>query len=162
MNKSDFKFVSVDGQHLAHSYTKPGHEFQLSNLVAAIGGDAFGEVYFRTISGNIYHIYKPRTQFGMPGEDYVLTNANRNAGEGDDARVHTIGKEALSALTLTVGEPFVYSFSGGRGWTTEVTEIVPVNSPRCYVASYFTEHDIKPTFIKDQFNAIVYGAKTPA
>ncbi|GEM_PF-3573541 len=161
MNKSDFDFVSIDGRHLAHSYTKLGHEFRLSNFNAPmLGGDAFGEVYFRTISGNIYHIHRPRTEFGMPGEDFVLTDANENAGKGDQAKVYTFSEEQLTALTLKVGDPFVYS--EGHGWTTEVTEIVPVNSPRCYVKGYFEKHNIQASSIKDEFNAIVYGTKAPA
>ena len=160
MNKN-FQFVSVDGRHLAHSYTEQGHQFELSNFNAPmLGGDAFSEVYFRTRSGNVYHIHRPRTEFGMRGEDFVLTNARENAGKGDEAEVYTFGAGELSALVLKVGEPFVYS--EGLGWTTEVTEIVPVNSPRCYVKGYFEEHNIQPSSIKDEFNAIVYGEKDPA
>jgi len=153
--------VSVDGRHLAHSYTEPGHEFRLSNFNAPmLGGDAFSEVYFRTRSGNIYHIHRARTEFWMPGEGFTFTNARANTGKGDQAEVYTFGEEMLYALTLKVGEAFVYA--EGLGNTTEVTEIVPVNSPRCYVAGYFEEHDIKPSSIKDEFNAIVYGTKAPA
>jgi hypothetical protein len=124
-----------------------------------MGGDSFSEVYFRT-RRNIYHIHRPQTEFGTRGEDFVLTNARANAGKGDGAEVYTFGEGALSALALQVGEPFVYS--EGLGWTTEVTEIVPVNSPRCYISTYFAVHDIKPTSIKDEFNAIVFGEKAPA
>lgn len=160
MNKN-FVFVSVDGRHLAHSYTKQGHEFRLSNFFGSmLGGDAFSEVYFRTRSGNIYHIHEPDNKYGQKSGHFVLTNARDNAGKGNDAKVYTFGEEALSALALQIGEPFVYS--EGHGWTTEVTEIVPVNSPRCYVANYFAERDIEPTSIKDEFNKIVYGEQALA
>lgn len=94
----------------------------LSSMTAMLGGDRFTEVYFRTKSGNIYKIFQEKNEFSQSGK-WVLINKN-NPG----VKYYPNDGEMYYA-NLRINEKFYY---GNGGYTSEVSEIVCVNSERIY------------------------------
>lgn len=144
------KFVSIDDKHLAHLYDRPGDSFRLADVIAPhpmMGGDAFTELYFRTQSGNIYHIVQERGEFGRKA-GFVLRNARAKQDVPLDV-------QRLNDAEIEIGASFNY----GSGGTTPVVEIVPVNGSRCYVPQYLAKvtTDTKCPIRKD-FDSLIQSS----
>ncbi|MCX6720491.1 MAG: hypothetical protein NTW11_01670 [Candidatus Staskawiczbacteria bacterium] len=87
----------------------------------------FGEVYFRTASGNIYLIKKMGTgdeaKDIMEGKNWAVINGKDNAGKGKKIEGSFLTEQDVSSGLLKVGTP--YTWSGGN--SSEVSEIVIVD-----------------------------------
>lgn len=139
---------AVAGHHLAQGFI----EFALSNISnpgAGLGNDAFTEVYFTTVTGNLYKIWKREDSSGKPGH-WAIANARTNAGKKPEDSVlgYPFPQEEIDAAVVTVGQPFKY---GRDGVTSIVSAILAVNALRCYArdqnpADY--ESDIRNEFLR--------------
>ena len=117
--------VAVDGEHLGIEVDelsigqgKPGY----SDLKST-----FGEVYFRTVSGNIYLIKRmptneEETRLGENRWSIISGRENKGWKKGRRLKGAVLSEEDTKSGLLKIGEPY-----GGGGGTGEVAEIVVVD-----------------------------------
>lgn len=118
---------SIGGHYVARSFEQFNFlslRSDLSSLSAMLGGDKFTEVYIKTKSGNIYKIFQERNEFDQP-EKWVLVNKNYPT-----AKYYPTDAEMYYGFAK-LNEKLYY---GNGGYTTEVSEIVCVNSGRIHLA----------------------------
>jgi hypothetical protein len=122
VNKS-VTIPSSFGYHLARGFNR----FELCNVSSPgqLGGDAFTEVYFTTISGNLYKIWQPKE----PGHIWVLANTRDNKGSGGNLKVYHFPPPEIEKAILEVGIPFHFEDTGA---STPVAAILAVNARRKY------------------------------
>lgn len=156
MVEAQERSVLVDGKYLGREL----NEFKLRSLSGASGGaylgaDAFTQVFLETDSGNIYLIYKPKTDDPIEAEwlsgNWVIANG-RSSHDGQ-----LIGSE-MSDLTVEnaevkVGEPFSYI----DGTTTPITKITAVITDRVKMGGL--KYDAEPSDIVNKWRALT-GSST--
>jgi hypothetical protein len=118
--------VAVEGKFLGREYD----EFHLNNLTEPmLGSDAFTEVYFRTSSGNQYAICRMKNQFEQPTREWFLINAR-------NSKAVILAEETIEFGVLEVGMSFFYHNNSIRGNTSDISEIICVNTQKEYAPDY--------------------------
>ncbi len=115
---------NIRGHYIARSFEQFNFislRSDLSSLTAMLGGDKFTEVYFKTKSENIYKVFQERNEYGQP-EKWVLINKNNPT-----VKYYLTDAEMYYGL-VELNKKYYY----GYGYTTEVSQIVCVNSGRIH------------------------------
>ena len=115
--------VAVDGEHLGIEVDELSLDQNRPNSLKS----TFGEIYFRTVSGNIYLIKKmaANEKEALQGEySWSIIGGKENEGWkiGTKLKGATLSKEDVKSKALKIGEPY-----GGGVGTGEVAEIVAVD-----------------------------------
>lgn len=145
------RVVGIEGRFLGREvgeYKLWGHSEKGQEAGAdMLGNDAFTEIYFETISGNLYKIYPTRDG------RWAMVDARSNRGKGQEAKGVDLAEEDLQKGVLRVGKSFGYG-KGGR--TTEIAKITCVSGNRVYDAEYLKKYTVGNTSnIRDRFKRII-------
>lgn len=112
------------GYHLARGFKR----FALHNVSnpGQLGSDAFTEVYFTSLTGNLYKVWQPKEL----GHTWVIANVRDCKGSKGALKGYHFPALEIGKAVLEVGLSFRF---GGTGATTPITAILAVNAERTYL-----------------------------
>lgn len=111
--------VLVDGKYLGYQVPvfEPDGLSSLGNS-RLLGRDAYREVFFETISGNLYHVYE------LDSENLVFVSARENRGNRGNPKGTIIPCNKLRQAALQVGRKF--ELSSDHFSTTPLKTIIAI------------------------------------
>ncbi len=157
-NLDKFPQVLAGGDSLGWELREQGQEVSIKDIFGR-GKTAIPtkEVYFRTVSGNIYHLEKSEDRFKLGN---AKTIAEPKTWQGAVPPVSTLEWEAQADNKLTVGKRFFfdpkYEVAGG---TSLISEIVVVDK---HIAPVQNNLNTRYNTIVEDFQKIAEGNNEPA